>query len=192
MPRSFKIREPKTIVRGVLGALLLANLVAAGLVLFPPGGSAEQLERERVTLESQLRTALARLETTRTHAAAVQKGREQGDDFLNKYFLKDRSAFSTVLTELEAAAQQTKLKSRESAFTKEPVEGSDSLSMMSITAAYEGTYQDLMHFVYALDRSPALVIIESLSTAPISNTDSLAISMKLNTFVRDTGSEGGE
>lgn len=192
MRRSFKIRDPQTVVRGVLGALVLANLVAAGLVLFPPGGSAEELERERVTLESQLRSQLARLDTTRAHAAAVQKGRAQGDDFLNKYFLNNRTAFSAVLTELEAAAQNTKLKARESAYTLEPVEGSDNLSMMSITAAYEGTYQDLMHLVYAIDRSPGLLIIESLSAAPQTNSDVLAVSMKLNTFVRDVGDTGGE
>jgi Tfp pilus assembly protein PilO len=190
--RSFKIRDPQTVVRGVLGVLLLANLVAAGLVLFPPGGSAEELERERVTLESQLRSQLARLDVTRAHAAAVQKGREQGDDFLNKYFLKNRKAFSTLLTELENAAQQTKLKPREGAFSAEPVEGSDNLSMISITAAYEGTYQDLMHFVYAIDRSPGLLIIESMSTAPQTNSDVLAVSMRLNTFVRDVGDDGGE
>jgi Tfp pilus assembly protein PilO len=196
MPRNFnvtgfRIRDPQTIFRGVLGALVLANLVAAGLVLFPPGGSAEDLERERITLQSQLQTQTARLETTRTHAAAVAKGRTQGDDFLNRYFLNNRTAFSTVLTELEDAAKSTKLKPRENAYTTEPVEGSDSLNMMSITAAYEGTYQDLMHFVYQLDRSPGLLIIESLSAAPQANTDVLSVSLKLNTFVRDTG-DGGE
>ncbi len=192
MRRSFKIREPQTVVRAILGTLVLANLVAAGLVLFPPGGSAEQLERERVTLESQLRSQLARLETTRTHAAAVQKGRQQGDDFLGKYFLNNRTAFSTVLTELETAAQQTKLKQRDHAYTLEPVEGSDNLSTMSITAAYEGTYQDLMHFVYAIDRAPGLLVIESLSVAPQTKSDVLEVSMKLNTFVRDAGDTGGE
>lgn len=192
MRRSFKIRDSRTIVRGVLGALAAANLVAAGLVLFPPGGSAEQLERERVTLEAQLRTQQSRLETTRQHASAVEKGRTEGDDFLKKYFLENRTAFSTLLTELEAAAKSTKLKPRENAYALEPVEGSDTLSMMSITAAYEGTYQDVMHFVYELDRSPGLLIIESLSAAPQANTDVLNVSLKLNTFVRDTGESGGE
>lgn len=192
MRRSFKIRDSRTIVRAVLGVLVVANLVAAGLVLFPPGGSAEELERERVTLESQLQTQQSRLVTTRTHAEAVEKGRTQGDDFLQNYFLKNRTAFSTLLTELETAAKTTKLRPRENAYALEPVEGSDTLSMLSITAAYEGTYQDLMHFVYELDRAPGLLIIESLSAAPQANTDILSVSMKLNTFVRETEDSGGE
>jgi Tfp pilus assembly protein PilO len=197
MLKSFKIRGPRTLdartwVRGILGALLLANLIAAGLVLFPPGGSAEQLERERLTLESQLRAARARLDVTRAHASAVEKGRTEGDDFLKKYFLKNRTSFSTLLSELESAAKSTKLRPREHAYSPEPVEGSDSLGMISITAAYEGTYQDLMHFVYEIDRSPNLLIIQSLSAAPQANSDVLSISMKLNTFVRDMGDTGGE
>jgi hypothetical protein len=72
------------------------------------------------------------------------------------------------------------------------VEGSDTLNMMSITAVYEGTYQDLMHFVYELDRSPGMLIIESLSAAPQANSDLLAVSMRLNTFVRGGEESGGQ
>jgi hypothetical protein len=192
MRKSFNLRGPQTMVRGVLGALLAANLIAAGLVLFPPGGSAEDLERERITLDSQLRSSRARVDLTRLHASAVEKGRAEGDDFLNKYFLTSRTAFSTLLTQLEAAAKPTKMKPRDNAYALEPVEGSDTLSMMSITAAYEGTYQDLMHFVYELDRTPGMLIIESLSAAPQANSDTLTVSMKLNTFVRGAEETGGQ
>jgi hypothetical protein len=192
MRKSFNLRGPQTIVRGVLGALLVGNLVAAGLVLFPPGGSAEDLERDRITLDSQLRSARARVDLTRLHASAVEKGRAEGDDFLNKYFLTSRTAFSTLLSQLEAAAKPTKLKPRDNAYALTPVEGSDTLNMMSITAAYEGTYQDLMHFVYELDRTPGMLIIESLSAAPQANSDTLTVSMKLNTFVRGAEETGGQ
>ena len=191
MRKSFNLREPQTVVRGILGVLVAANLVAAGLVLFPPGGSAEDLERDRVTLHAQLRAARVRVDLTRQHASAVEKGRTEGDDFLNKYFLASRTNFSTVLTELDAAAKPTKMKSKDTAFALEPIEGSDTLSMMSITAAYEGTYQDLMHFVHELDQSPGMLIIESLSAAPQANSDTLTVSMKLNTFVRGAEDMGG-
>jgi hypothetical protein len=187
MLKSFKIRDPQTAVRIGLGVLLAANLIAAGLVLFPPGGSAEDLEQQRISLQSQLRTRQTALERTREHAAAVEKGRSEGDQFLSGYFLSSRTAFSSVLSQLEAAASQSKIKQRERGFTTEPIEGSDSLSMMSITAAYEGTYGDLMHFVHEIDRSPSLLIIESLTAAPLANSTALTVSMKLDTFVRDEG-----
>jgi Tfp pilus assembly protein PilO len=192
MRKSFNLREPQTIVRVVLGVLLLANLVAAGLVLFPPGGSAEDLERERITLEAQSRSARSRVDMTRLHASAVEKGRAEGDDFLAKYFLANRKSFSTLVSQLEDAAKPTKLKPKGNDFALEPVEGSDTLNMMSITATYEGTYQDLMHFVHEIDRSPGMLIIESLSAAPQANSDTLAVSLRLNTFVRAGEESGGQ
>jgi len=187
MRRSFKIRDPQTVVRVALGVLLAANLIAVGLVLFPPGGSAEDLERQRASLLAELKTRQTLLDRTRQHAAAVDKGRSEGDQFQSGYFLSSRTAFSSVLSELEAAAGQSKIKQRERGFSTEPIEGSDALSMMSITAAYEGTYGDLMHFVHELDRSPNLLIIESLTAAPLANSTTLTVSMKLDTFVRDEG-----
>ncbi len=96
---------------------------------------------------------------------------------------------SALLTELESAATESKIQPREHAYAIEPIEGSDSLSMLTITAAYEGTYADLMHFVHEIDRSPRLLIIESLSAAPQTGGGLLTVSMKLDTFVREDGSE---
>ncbi len=180
-----QLRDPNLIVRILLGTLLAANLIAAGLVLFPPGGSAEELDRQYASLQSQLRAKQALVERTREHAGAVETGRGEGDKFLSEYFLPDRRAFEALLSELDAAAGNTKIKPREHAYSTEPVEGSDSLSMMTITAAYEGTYADLMHFVHEIDKSPRLLIIESLNAAPQAGTNLLSVSMKLDTFVRE-------
>jgi hypothetical protein len=41
--------------------------------------------------------------------------------------------------------------------------------------------------VHEIDRSPRLLIIESLTAAPQAGSDDLNVSMKLDTFVRDNG-----
>jgi Tfp pilus assembly protein PilO len=180
---SLKLGDPKVIVRAVLGVLAGANLIAAGLVLFPPGGSAEDLERQRATLIGQVHSLQVVVEQTKQHANAVERGRAEGDQFLSDYFLANRTHFSTLLSELESAAKQSQVKPRDNAFSVEPVEGSDTLSMMTITAGFEGKYADLMRFVHAIDQSPRLLIIESLSAAPQQNSDVLSVSMKLKTFI---------
>jgi len=187
MRKSFN--DPQFVVRVVLGVLLAANLVALGLVLFPPGGSAEELEQQVATLQSQIRPRQVAVERIREHAAAVEKGRAEGDQFLGDYFLSGRTAFSTLLGELGAAAAESKIKPMDTAYSMEPVEGSDTMNLMSITAAYTGSYADLMHFVHELDRSHSLLIIESLSAAPQQGTDLLTVSMKLDTFVRESGTQ---
>jgi len=180
-------RDPKLLVRIVLGILAAANIVAAGLILFPPGGSAEQLERQFASLQNQVASQKTALERTRQHVAAIEKGRAEGDQFLDKYFLARRTAYSTLLSELEAAADQSKIHPREHSYSTEPIEGSDSLSLMTITANYEGTYADLMKFVHEIDRSPRLLIIESMNAAPQQGANTLTVSMKIDTFVREGG-----
>lgn len=191
MPRNFSPalpwRDTRTILRGAVGALLLANLVAAGLVLFPPGGSAESLERQLATLSKEVADKQVVLDRSRQHAAAVERGKAEGDKFLNDYFLASRTAFSTLVSELNSAATDAKIQPREHAFNLDPIEGSDTLSRMTVTAGYEGLYPDLMKFVHALDRSPRLLIIESMQAAPQQGSDRLSVSFKLDTFVREDG-----
>jgi Tfp pilus assembly protein PilO len=191
MARNFsgRLAGARVLLRIGLGVLAALNLIAAGLVFFPPGGSAEDLERQFAALQAQLHSREALLERTREHAAAVEKGRAEGDQFLNTYFLERRTAYATLLSELVGAADQSKIKPREHAYATEPVEGSNSLNMMTITANYEGTYANLMHFVHEIDRSPRLLIVESLNAAPQQGSNTLVVNMKMETFVR-AGDQG--
>src|SRR5580700_2496352 len=189
MPRSFNGASGITVRwRIALGVLLVATVGAAWIVMYPPGGSADDLQRQLAALESQTAAKRTLLASTRQHVAAVEQGRAEGDKFLSEYFLARRTAYSTLLTELVAAADEAKIKPKEHAYATEPIEGSDSLSMMSISANYEGTYANLMRFVHQLDRSPRLLIIEALNAAPEQSGGTLNISMKIDTFVREDGS----
>jgi Tfp pilus assembly protein PilO len=181
-------RDPRTLIRVLVGLLAAANLVAAVFIIFPPGGSADSLERQLATLQSQVTSQRAQLVRTREHAAAVEKGRAEGDEFLGDYFLARRTAYSTLLSELVEAADQSKIKPKEHAYSTEPIEGSDALSMMTITANYEGSYANLMRFIHEIDRSPRLLVIEALNAAPQQGSGILNISMKIDTFVREDGS----
>ena len=108
-------------------------------------------------------------------------------NFLDQYFLARRTAYSTLLSELVAAADEAKIKPKEHAYSTEPIEGSDSLSMMSISANYEGTYSNLMRFVHELDRSPQFLIIDSLNATPQqgANSSTVTVTMKIDAFVRE-------
>src|SRR5258708_30172134 len=99
MPRNFSaaFRNPAHAVRIVVGGLLFFNLVAAGLVLYPPGGSAESLEAQFTSLQAQVTQKRALVERTRLHASSVEKGRSDGDKFLSEYFLPRRTAYASVL-----------------------------------------------------------------------------------------------
>ena len=184
-----RTREFTRKIRIVLGALLALNLIAVGLVLFPPGGSADDLERELAALRSQVAPKRALLERTRFNVIAIEKARGEGDQFLDNHFLTRRTADSALLAELTAAAGKAQIKERDRASTVEFIEGSDSLSMMTITANYEGTYRNLLNFIGELERSGPLLIIESLTAAPQQGSNTLTVSMKIDAFIREDAAE---
>jgi Tfp pilus assembly protein PilO len=186
---SARIRDPKFAVRVILGVLLAANLIAAGFLRFPPGGSAEDLTRQMASLQRQVANNRTALEQTRQHALAVQEGRDEGDKFVQQYFLPLRTASGTLSSELQRAAAAAKIKPKSTSFAFQPIEGSDSLQTVGITATYEGLYPDVLKFVHSIDQSPLLLIVESLSAVPQQDSKVLEVSMKMDAFVR---AEDGE
>jgi type IV pilus assembly protein PilO len=197
MPRSFKFKipadwksrlskDPRLVARTGLGVLLVLNLLAAAAVLFPIGGSAEDLDSQISALQSQLQQRQAALTRMRGLVTKIEQARTGGDQFLDQYFLSRRTASSTIVSELNDAAKDSGLKIKEHSFgTYEPVEGSDVLSWMTIQANYEGTYGDLVQFVNRLDKSPRFLILDSLVAAPQQGGGTLNITVKLNIFVRE-------
>jgi len=187
MPRNFKaaLRDSRVIVRALLGVLLVANLAAAVMAFKPFGGSADDLRRQRGDLQAQLGQLQARLAQTRKLASKVASARAEGDSFLERYVSDRRTTFSTIFEEMDRTAQQAGIKPRDRNVELSPIEGSDTLEMMSITAGYEGPYESLEKFVNLLDRSPRFLIIESLVAAPQQGGQMLNVTLKLDTFVKE-------
>jgi hypothetical protein len=173
------------IVRLCLCVLLAANLVAAYFVVRPMGGSPSDMKREFDDLRTQLRQRQSVLERTRLMVSKIEAGRGQGDNFMDKYFLPRRVASSAIVASINDAAAKAKVKARETSFGFEPIEGSDTLSMMQVTANFEGLYPDLIQLVNLLDKSDRLLLIEGLGATPQQGSDVLNIALKLDTFVRE-------
>jgi hypothetical protein len=191
MPKSFNVwplNNSGAVIRLALVVLAVANLVALYFVLRPMGGSAEELAQQALDMHSQIRQQQATLDRTRLLASKIESGRGEGDQFMGNYFLPRRTAYSAIMAELNDLAGQAKITSRDSAWALDPVDGSDTLDMMLITANFEGLYPDLIHFINLLDKSGRLLIIESLNATPQQSGGRLNVMLKLDTFVREDGS----
>ncbi|MGH9674990.1 MAG: GspMb/PilO family protein, partial [Bryobacteraceae bacterium] len=101
------------------------------------------------------------------------------------YFLDRRKASASILTEIGESSRKVGLRQRDGAFTFEPIEGSDSLTLMSIAVNFEGSYSDLVEFVHRMDASERFLIIEELQAAPTQVTAVLSIRMRVSAFVRE-------
>lgn len=193
MPRSFNLKiggpaNPRSVIRLILGLLAAANLVAGYFVFRPLGGSPDELRQQAAEMRTQIRQRSGALARTRILAGKIETGRGEGDKFMSQYFLPRRTAYSTVMAELTELATQAKVTPKESANAIEPIEGSDVLEMMQITANYEATYVDLVRFVNMVDKSNRLLVMETLNATPQQSGGKLNVMMKLDTFVVEDGS----
>jgi hypothetical protein len=190
--KGLSITDPRVAMRALMGLLLLANLVAAVIAFKPFGASADDLRKTQASIGAQLRQATSRVESTRQHVAKIEIARSQGDEFLAKYIMDRRSASETVVAELTKAAADAGIRPLGANGASDPIEGSDTLRMESITAGFEGTYAALTKLVNLLDKSGQFLIIDSLNlTAPqqtgahANDQQNLNVTMKVLTFVRD-------
>jgi Tfp pilus assembly protein PilO len=191
MLRSFKVwppNNPRALLRLLVGVLLAANVVAAYFVVRPIGGSPQELRQQAADLRAAIRQKQSLVKRTRELTSKIELGRSEGDHFMGQYFLPRRSAYSMIVADLNDLASQAKVTPKESAFSIEPVDGSDTLVMMQVSANFEGAYQDLIHFVNLIDKSDRLLTVESLNATPQQGGSKLNVMLKLDTFVTEDGS----
>ncbi len=184
--KNLDFRDPRVLMRVILGVLLLANLVAFYFVIYPLGGSPEELELQLQTLVERSNAQRKSLDRLRLLTAKVEGARQQAGGFEMANFTDRRVVYSTLVNEITQAAESSGIKLKDHALQNEEIEGSDTLGMITINANYEGTYGDLLNFVNRIDRSERFVIIDSLAATPQQGTNQLNVTMKMNLFVRNT------
>ena len=184
--KNLNFRDPRILMRLILGVLLLGNLVAFYFVIFPLGGSPEELDEQLKTLQASAAGQRKSLDRLRVLTAKVEGARRQAGDFELANFTDRRVVYSTLVNEITQAADSAGIKLKDHALQNEDIDGSETLGMITVNANYEGTYGDLLNFVNRLDRSERFVIIDSLAATPQQGTNQLNVTMKMNLFVRNT------
>jgi hypothetical protein len=189
LPANFKLKDPRVAMRIVLGVLVAANLVAALIVFRPWGGSAEDLAHQEQQLRQQLAQAEAHLKQSQLVVTKVEQAKQEGDQFLAKYLTDRPTTMSTIDEELYRIGKDAGVTPKGSATNLEPVDGSDTLSQMTITASYEAAYANLAKLVNLIDKSQRFLIVSSMVATPKTNDNKLTVTIRLDTFVRGAGGE---
>jgi|GEM_PF-380319 len=184
--KNLNFRDPRILMRVILGVLLLGNLVAFYFVIYPLGGAPEELDAQLQTLVQQAAAQRKSLDRLRVLTTKVEGARRQAGDFETTNFTDRRVVYSTLVNEITQAADSAGIKLKDHALQNEEIEGSDTLGMITVNANYEGTYGDLLNFVNRIDRSERFVIIDSLAATPQQGSNQLNVTMKMNLFVRNT------
>src|SRR5580704_4898046 len=98
--------NPRSLIKLGLGILAAANLVALYFVIRPIGGSAQELAQQALDMHAAIRQQQGVLDRTRLLAGKIESGRGEGDKFMVGYFLPRRTAYSTIIAELNDLAVQ--------------------------------------------------------------------------------------
>jgi Tfp pilus assembly protein PilO len=185
-PSSWK--EPRILLRGIMGSLLAANLAAAVIAFKPFGGSADDLQREEAALNQQLSGLRDHVAKSKLLVAKLQNARKDTDQFMAKYVTDELHA-SSLVDELNRIATESGVRPLPQSYNEQEIRGSDGMKMVSVTEGCEGNYASLAKFISLLDKSPRFLIIEGLQTsAPQQNGAPLTVQLKIDTFVN--GVEG--
>lgn len=174
-----------------LAGLALFDLLFYLFAIGPLGDSDRQKRVQLATLQKQVRDRTAQVDRLAAVVQKVETARAGGDELLETITLSRRTAFSEIVSELDQAAKAAGVDLRDRGINADPIDGSDTLSMLTITQNLEGNYENLVKFLNQLDRSERFVIVESLGAAPQQSSvkdagGKLSVTLKLDAFVKES------
>jgi Tfp pilus assembly protein PilO len=196
MPRNFRFLSGGiSAERGVrfwlqiaIGTLALLNVVALFVYLNPPGGSRRELTDESHQIRNEIAAARAKATRLRMVSEKVQTGSSQSSNFESKYILPKRLAYESVITEIQRMVKASGLQERDAVYSEEPIEGTPDLTLMTSSANYEGTYENLKKFLYEVDHSPMLIMLENLTAAPQQKGNQINTNIRFQAILREDAS----
>lgn len=169
-----------------LGVLFAFDIIFYVFAVRPLGALEQEQDILLQTLFDQREQKTVELEKLRAVVEKVEKARADGDALIDELTLARRNTFSRLVAELDAAADEAGLESRERAYDPDPVEGADDeYGAITVTASFRGRYEQLVNLLRRLDRSEEFLIIGALGATPRSDSNDLQITMRIDTFVRN-------
>lgn len=136
-------------------------------------------------LEKQVSQRVETVEHVSSAVKRIESARSIGSNLMKNITVSRQVAFSTLVTELDAAANRAKIENRDRTYNIEPVEGTSGYGIVRVNANFRGRYENVVRFLNLIDRSETFLIIESLGASPRSDSEDLQITMRIDTFVRD-------
>ncbi len=175
-------RQWKKWLRATLGAILLADLVLAVMVIRAGAQpTALREERDRLALEfRRLSDDVVKAQAIRSNLPEIAR---QCDTFFEEQFLEAGTGYSTVTADFTRLSQRAGLAVQRIGFRQSEVE-ERSLTEVRIEAVVEGDYPALVRFINGLERSEHFYLMNSLALAS-SAAGRIKLTLELRTFFRN-------
>jgi Tfp pilus assembly protein PilO len=173
-----ELGETRNKLKIAIGALLVVDVVAVGLLFSPWIGSTESRRQELSSLWQDLQAKTRQVEPLRGLDKKIPLAGHQIADFY-----KDRlpGHESDVAQALGKLASENGVKLTAAKYKMDAPESVD-LAPLEIEAEVEGSYPQLAHFMNGLERDKMFFIVNSVTLAGENGPVKLA--MKLETYVK--------
>lgn len=185
------MESPRFWLQTAVVVLGLLNLIGIFLLLAPPGGTRRELRSQAADLRTQIDATNRQAARLKSVAAKVQLGSAQSDDFLKKYVLPKRLAYASVISEIHRMASVSGMSEKDATYSEEPIEGSADLTLLGSSANYEGSYENLRRFLYEVDHSSYLIMLESLQVAPQQRGNQVSTNIKFQAMIQEDATVAG-
>lgn len=138
-----------------LGGLLVLNILLFSLLYFGVAPALSRSERDLSSLQQQLR---------RNNAVAPQQAYEQGTKDYARFrtLLPSLHNFSELIGELYTLANNCNLEISQIGYSQKALPESGILSY-ALKFSITGTYDELKRFIYGLEESKRLIVIEQVA-----------------------------
>ena len=106
---------------------------------------------------------------------------------MSLFILPKRVAYANVIGEIQRMVRAAGIQEKDAAYSEEPIEGTSDLTLLGSSANYEGSYDSLRRFLYEVDRSPYLIMLESLTANPQQHGSQINTSIKFQAVIKEDG-----
>jgi hypothetical protein len=175
------LNRRKNIVRWIVGAVIFADLLLAGLNWrMARSPHAPQGELARLALQRDMMTAdVRRGDQIRKDLPADSL---QRDRFFQEQFRPAGVGYSGLIADLGAVASQAGLRSESTSFEQHAPDA-HGIVEVDIGESIEGSYPSIVAFLNGLERSHGFYILDSLTLSSSRDT-TLKLNLQLRTFFR--------
>jgi Tfp pilus assembly protein PilO len=162
-----------------IAALVVADIVAAGILFSPLVGSAESRRTQMRQLSAELLKKTHDVEPLRGMDKKIVLAKDQiGDFYKGRFAAKD----SELTTELGKLAAQNGIRIQQARYKEEEPESSG-IVPVAIDGSFAGDYLQLVRFINTLERSKMFFTVDSVDLAG-EGTGQVRLQIGLHSYLR--------
>jgi Tfp pilus assembly protein PilO len=166
--------------------VLLANILAYVIVVYPLGVKSVGARDRAITAASAVQTAEADQASAKELVSGKARAEQELAMFYGKVLPSDLAAARRVTyARLPTLARKSSVRYQAGTFDVDPDLRNARLGRLHTRMTLEGSYENIRHFIYDLETSSEFVIVDDVTLAQTETTAPVSATLELSTYYRN-------